>query len=915
MNQIVRIIVAPKEQPIEVYKIYNLELPDGEMDLTAIKKDFHDPVVEEIVETMPEGKFIEVMYHNGVIDPVQEPVQIIARKRGIKVEAAKLGHRYYGEAMKDVAPNKLVHTWFFQEPVLKTLKPRGVRKGMQVYDLLSMNDKQLMDLSKQRDLSLSLAQMKKLAEIQAAEKLPIVTDVMLETYAIRWSDHCAHLKWKKLDLFKRLRKATERIRNSNVVSAFIDNAGGWKFFGKLVAVLKLETHNSPSENEPYGGQLTKLGGVIRDILKFALGAFPIGNIELSVFGEFIHKRFPFLEGVVLSARQKVLETIRAISDYGNPMGIPMMKARLLSHPRFGSKCFALGGTVGLTKEKYAQKGKPRIGDEIWMVGNFTGNDGLHGVTVASGEMTEQVDTGDSSHVQIGHPFIEQKMMRAQIELMEEECESAGNDFGGGGIPSAIYESGEDCGEHGGAVVNLACVPLKTPDLENWQIKCSESQERFMCVIKPEKRQKASEIFTKYELNAVQVGIMTGNGRAQSFYDPNVREFYVGMPLSGEICFDFPYRYFNESPLPDLEVIEPPAPAEEAVYSEITFENVQQMAEKTVGHYDVCCQERATTQYDSTVQGKTWQGPLYGRNYNVDTSLSVLRPVYGRKWGLTLSLSFSPWQFEVDPIKAATNAILDAIATQVIAGVKLRDICLADNFYTPNLDPHAWWYLVNQVDSIASLSEELGTPFITGKDSSSGSSTKGGLVNVIPSVVITAMGKIFDVHRLKLHLWQKPGNLLYAIGPRTDRLDGSILSSALGITGTQLPAMPIDKARSYMDKLERLARKGVVQSAVPINRGGIFMKLFEGVEASGYGVHAYNSCKLAELFTESFGSVLVEIDPNESRSLTRRFKEDELIMVGTIVSEPRIEIEGVRLNLERLREGWSTAFQSALEVAA
>jgi len=200
--------------------------------------------------------------------------------------------------------------------VLETLKPRGSRKGMKVYDLTKMDDGQLLALSRERDLSLSLAQMKKLVKFQRRDRLPAVTDLYLETFGARWSDHCNHVKWKSLGLLKILKGATARIKNSNLVSAFIDNAGGWKFFGGLVAVFKLETHCSPSQQEPYGGQLTKLGGVIRDILDFGLGALPIGNLEMTVVGEFVLKRYRWLKGRTLGAKVIARETIRAIADYG-----------------------------------------------------------------------------------------------------------------------------------------------------------------------------------------------------------------------------------------------------------------------------------------------------------------------------------------------------------------------------------------------------------------------------------------------------------------------------------------------------------------------------------------------------------------------------------------------------------------------
>jgi phosphoribosylformylglycinamidine (FGAM) synthase-like enzyme len=913
---IYRIAVAPKGKKASVIKIYYLETSGKINNPEILHNLFCNPETEEIVETMPKGRFLERMYTNAVIDPAQESIIIACQSLGIEVEAVKVSHRYYGRARKKVFVNKLVHMSFTKEPVLETLKPRGLRKGMQTFDLRKMTDKELLKLSVDMELALSLAQMKKLIDIQRRLKLPVVTDVFLETFAARWSDHCFHTKWKALGLFKLLQSATERINNPNLISAFEDNAGGWKFYDGLVAALKLETHNSPTQMEPYGGQMTKIGGVLRDIYGFGLGALPIGSLEMTTVGEFDPQKFPGLKGRTLSAKTIAMETIRAIRDYTNPMGIPMSLARMNSHPNFGGKTFALGGTFGITTMAAAKKGKPRIGDLAILVGGDTGNDGIHGATVSSGELTEKTDTGDACHVQIGSPYTEQKFTRASIELRDAGCLSATNDFGAAGIISAVGEMGESTGKKGGVLVNLAAVPLKTAGLENWQIALSESQERMAYAIKPEKYTVAMKIFRRYQLKATVIGIFTGNGNLQLIYNKSVKKYHPKMKLTGEIALDVPYACFENCPLPKIKVIAPPAEKKMVVYPKITAGNVEEMAIKVVSHFDVCNQALATTQYDSTVQGKTWQGPLYGKDYNIATHLAVSRPVYGKDYGITVSWSFDPWQFEIDPVGAAVNAVLDAVATQVVAGVKLENICLADNFYTPNLNPYAYWYLQEQVRMIAHFSKKLGTPFITGKDSSSGSAYFKDInltVNVLPSVAITAMGKIRDVKKLVPHQWQSDGNLLFSLGPEAMSLDGSILSSALGITGNKLDTKPVKDTKLYMKCLAGLAEYGIFKSAVPINRGGIILRLFEGAEASGLGVSVVGC---SSLFPESFGGVLVEVDRIGADILFRGAFAKHLspTYVGLLLSEKKLEVDGKALNLKKLFNVWNKKFRKEVMAA-
>lgn len=919
----IRRIIVRSDKESDFYKIYNLEILDSKLPNTLrVAKVLNnllcnsetEMVVREEMLTMgmPAGDFIEVMYHNGVIDPAQESIITACQSLGIPVLAAKISYRYYGERKKDVVINKLVHAVFTEKPVLTTLLPQGERKGMRFFDLAVLSDKELSELSKTKELALSLAQMKRLQEIQEIQKLALVNDVFLETFAARWSNHCDHSTWKALGLFKILKEATEKIANNNLVSAFVDNAGGWKFYDGQVIVFKLETHNSPTQKEPYGGQTTKLGGVLRDIFEFGLGALPIGNLEMTTVGEFDREKYPSLKDFTLSAGTIAKETVRAIAEYGNPMGVPMLLARMTSHPDFSGKVFALGGSFGLTTEEAATKGRPRIGDYVVLVGGKTGNDGLHGATVSSGELTEKTDQGGSCHVQIGNPFVEQKMMRAGMGIRDRDCASARNDFGAGGIISAFGEMGElveekvgeSVEEKSGVLINLALVPLKCAGLENWQIALSESQERFAHAIKPEKLAEAMEIYARYELEATVIGVFTGNGNLQLVYDPELKEFTADTPLSGEIALDIPYELLKDNPLPKLEVIKPPS-RNFGFSTEINSGNVEEMALRVVGHFDCCNQSIAVKQYDSTVQGKTFWGPLYGKKYNINSHLAVSQPMYGEKYGMCVSQSFSPWQFAVNARQAAVNAMLDTIATQVVAGVKLKDICLADNFYTPNKDPYAYWRLKEQVKAIAALSVELGTPFITGKDSSHGSVTFGGLtINVPPSACITAMGKIKDVDCLVPPIWQSPGNLLFVLGPRVKSLGGSILASSLG-TDDWLEEIHIGGARWYFERLYELASLRIFESAVPINRGGIMLRLFEGVEASGLGVETE---LMEELFPESFGAVLVEVRAEEVCDLRNNFPKEWIMPVGVITQNKDIKVQGIVLKSCRLYEAWNNKFR-------
>jgi len=902
------IAVRPKNEDGSVIKIYYLEISQKNPDVDLLaQKLFHNPLKEELVPELPEKDITIVMRNNAVLDSAQESIISGCKRLGVEVEAAKIAHCYIGKIPAFVFINHLIHVEYHEVPKLETLKPRGSKVPMEVFDLCKLDDAALMKMSKDRDLSLSLEQMKELVLIQVDLEQGPISDVFLDIFAARWSDHCCHTTWASCGLLDRLKRATEIINNPNLVSAYYDNAGGWAFYEDLVLCISIETHNSPTGKEPYGGQITKLLGNLRDIFEFGLGAKPIGSLELTVLGEFARRKFPEIAEFTLDASVVARETVRAIADAGDSMGVPMMLACMDSHPGYSGKPFALGGNVGITISEAAQKGVPRVGDYA-VVLNWTGNDGYHGATVSSGGLTEETDTGDANHVQMGDTFPEQKLMRARLELRDKHCLSAGNDFGAAGFTS-FMEIGEatqrGIGYAGGVLLNFGLVPLKCVGLPDKIIAVGESQERFGHVVKPEKLEEAMAIYAKYELMATVVGIFTGNNRVQVFNDPDAIELTVSMPLSGVISFDVPYEMFDRCPLPTAKPVAPPLLFPQITFPVIEEGNVEEMAVKVVGSFGLADQTWATTQYDSTVQGITKQGPLCGKDHNIPSSLAVLKPVEGKNWGVTFSSSFAPWQFDVDPVAASFNAVMDAVSRQVVAGVDIGDICLADNFYTPDKDPYALWYLCEQVKLLAELSVALGVPFLTGKDSSHGSGEYNGtIVNVPPGVCVSAMGKIVDVNKIIPHIWNMPGNLLYSIGHQARDLKGSILASELDlIERDQIETMSIEMAPGFFQDLGAFSQTGHFVSAVSVGRGGLIQKLFEGVQASGFGVE---TDLVGKLFPESFGSVLVEVSPKIS-NLIEEYFSSEVRLVGKIVTEYGIEVRGSKLDMNKLFNAWNSGF--------
>ena len=326
--------------------------------------------------------------------------------------------------------------------------------------------------------------MKALQEQEKVQGRPH-TDAEIEILVQSWSDHCYHTTWKSLGLLKRLSAATAQINHPLVVSSFTDNAGGMEFYEDWVVTIKGETHNFPSSIAPFGGIATKHGGVIRDSLGFGKGAYPIGGS--TVMGT-MDPRITEVPPGALHPQLIVSESIHATSYYTNPMGIPMMHPVYRIHPGY-AKCFALGHSIGLIPKKYALKDAPRPGDMALLIGGETGRDGIHGATASSTGMTGETLHKESAAVQIGHPITERRFTSAIPVLRDQECIRSITDLGAGGISCAVGEMGSETGVR----IDLDAVPLKDKSLTAWEILLSESQERMLLAVPPEKLAEARDI--------------------------------------------------------------------------------------------------------------------------------------------------------------------------------------------------------------------------------------------------------------------------------------------------------------------------------------------------------------------------------------------------------------------------------------
>jgi len=894
---------------LDMWRDYYIEV-EGDLStaqVEAISSALSDGVGTVVFhgDRLHQGIMVQVAHRSGIIDNESDSIVAICELLGVRARAGKVALTYrsasprLAEVIRATRYNPNIEELHTQEPAYRTLVPAGRYIPAERYDLLALDDRELEALGRADGRNLSPRQMRQIRAIQARTRAGTVTDALLEALDARWSDHCSHTTWRSHGrLLERLVRAARDTGNPNIVSMFEDNAGVWDFYGDWALAIKGETHNGPSAISAYFGQLTKLGGVLRDILGTGLGADPIGCFEYTATG------LPESPSPIAgrpAPRQIAHDTIRAIKEYGNTFGVPMMCSRMTFHPSYRAKPFALGGSVGLLPRHLAGRGRPQPGDMVVLIGGLTGNEGIHGASASSAGATM-----DEAAVQIGAPLEQVKFRKAIIDLRDAGCLRALTDVGGAGLNSAIGEIGEACG----VWINTALVPLKTSALPMWRILLSESQERMVLAVPPSKLQTARSITTRHMVRTTVIGRFTGTKRYCVFHNPSFNEAKVvamapdALPERfGELGFDVPYELLRHEPKqrrvgPPLSPDPAPTP-----WPELDREALPLLLRQVVADPEVASQRYADDQYDSTVQGNTAHGPRYGRRHRVPSHYWAATPLDGSPAAVVVSTAFDPWLFDAHPVRALRQMFCRLLGAQVLAGVALGDVCVCDNFYTPHLEPGAAKWLVAMVDELARLVRLFGTPVISGKDSSAGSTqTDEGLVSVPPAVFLTALGKVPSVDRLLFEHWRQPGGVLVRIGPETSSVTATVMARARGLEGGTLDDLSAEDYRNYLGALAEA--RHLFRSGAPIGPGGLAARLVAGALAGDLGVDLAVEPDAEILFAEHRCGAVVEIDEAHVDRLP-----DALcpLVVGRLREASGIGLSGKDLLTPEVEEAWAGSF--------
>lgn len=856
---ITRIEVSSEDfKRVDVYTINKKLSPTQQKKIAAA---LADPVIQKGVINKPLApkKFswaVEIGYLPGVTDNIGHTAgELIADL--LKIQFKQDEGVYSSKVLFfDKKPNvEELYNPLIQRVALKNFsqfkKERGMDKIVPQVQLgtrikvnevnLNVSDPELVEISQQGTLALDLLYLRTIQKyFKKLGRNP--TDIELESIAQTWSEHCKHTIFAdpideiKEGLFKKyIRGATERIKSPLCVSVFTDNSGVIRFDKNYNITHKVETHNSPSALDPFGGSITGIVGVNRDTIGTGVGAKPVINFYGFCLADPKDQTKLFRDSgrtqKMLSARRIMDGVIEGVNAGGNQSGIPTPQGFLYFHPRYRGKPLVFAGTVGLMPKKV--NGKPshlkkaKAGDLIVMIGNRAGLDGIHGATFSSVALDSK---SPAAAVQIGDPITQKKLSDAVIkEARDMGLYNSITDNGAGGLSCSVAEMAK---ESGGCLVDLEKVPLKYPGLAPWQIWISESQERMTLAVPPRRWNKFKKLMARRGVEATVIGKFTGSGRCTVRY-------------KNEKIMDLEMEFLHNG-LPQRH-LKTKKPSKSYIRSSQNKNFNSSLLINLLQNLNVTSWEFISRQYDHEVQAGSVLKPLQGRG-KVNGDVSIVRPVLSSNSAVALSQALYPELTEADPYKAAALTIDQAVRNLVVVGVPLEKIALLDNFcWCSSNEPERLWQLKETARACYDTAVYYGTPFISGKDSMfndfKGFDKRGRplKISVPPTLLISSIGVIDDLSKAVSLDFKIPGDLIYVVG------DARSLKNK-------------DIYKVYGKCIE----ERIITSAQTVSRGGVLVALARSAMGGMFGVDA--------TLPKTEGLIVVSVAPQNKTSFEKLMKK-------------------------------------------
>ena len=617
-------------------------------------------------------------------------------------------------------------------------------------------------------------------------RTPTLTE--LGIFSVMWSEHCSY-KSSRVWLRQLPTEAPWVIHGPG------ENAGVVAIGDGLAAVFKMESHNHPSFIEPYQGAATGVGGILRDV--FTMGARPIANLNALRFGEPSDPR----------TRRVVDGVVRGIGGYGNCVGVPTVGGEVDFHPAYNGNPLVNAMTVGIAPaDRIFLSAAAGIGNPVIYVGAKTGRDGIHGATMASAEFGADSEEKRPT-VQVGDPFIEKLLIEACLELMQTDAIVAIQDMGAAGLTSSGVEMAGRGGV--GILLDLDAVPQREAGMSAYEMMLSESQERMLIVLRPEREDIARAIFEKWELDFAVVGQITDTGRIQVRHQGRMEADIPLDPLAEQAPLY--HRPTAETPKPPpLGPVADPVGLRPALLALLACP-------------DLCSRAWVWNQYDSTIGGQTIRRPG-------QADAAVVR-LEGLKRALAVTTDCTPRYCAADPEAGGMQAVAEAWRNLTATGA--TPLALTDNMNFGNPEkPEIMGQFAAAVRGMAAACRALDFPVVSGNVSLYNETEGQG---ILPTPAIGGLG-VLDDAAAAVGIALEAGASLVLIGETAGALGQSLwLREIAGQEAGPPPAVDLLAERRHGDFVRGQIIGGTVRACHDVSDGGLLVAVAEMALAGDVGV--------------------------------------------------------------------------------
>ena len=721
------------------------------------------------------------------------------------------------------------------------------------------------------ELGLKLDEYERVVEILG--RVPTVTELYM--YSLMWSEHCS---------YKHSRKALRMFPTTgeHVLQGPGENAGVISVGDGWAIAFKMESHNHPSAIEPYQGAATGVGGIIRDI--FTMGARPIASLNSLRFGTLDKPRQRYLfEGAVAG-----------IGGYGNCLGVPTVGGEVYFEEAYEGNCLINAMSLGIMRDdEIIRATATGPGNLVLLIGSTTGRDGIGGASVLASQEFDERAEDKRPAVQVGDPFEEKLLIEACLELLSNKLLVGLGDCGAAGLTSSISEMA-DLGD-AGVDIDVSKIPARETEMKPFEFMVSESQERMVGVVEPEKLDAAHAICAKWGLRSTVIGTVTDTGR---FVVREGETIVADMPAA-TLANDAPiYDPAMERPayLDEVQAFDPMTldlPADETTLSEVLL--------GLLASPNICSRRWIWEQYDHQVILNTVVLP--------GGDAAVLR-IGDEGRGIAVSSDCNGRYCYLDPYVGAQIALAEASRNVACTGARPAAITDCLNFGNPE-KPEVFYTFHEAIRGLSDACKEWGIPVVSGNVSFYNESFGSP---IYPTPTVGLVGVMDDVTKHATVAFKSEGDVIVLVGESLGELGGSeYLKVEHGLVSGPPPALDLELEADVQDAVREGILSGLVRSAHDCSEGGVAVTLAESCMAGGLGadVHLHDELHpVASLFGETQSRIVVSIAEPDAEAFVSSLiaREVPYSVIGTVGGDRFTICERLDLTLDELRE----AFEPTLE---